>query len=228
METSGMIQKRSLAEEVADRIGKQIADGKFADGEKLPTEPELMKFFGVGRSTIRESIRILENMGMVNVQQGRGTFVTRNGESNEPFSQRLKRADIKELREVRDILETPVARMAAERRTEADINAMKQYITERREAAESGNVSRCIKADINFHNSIAQATHNAILADLYQAMTTYLSKGYEYIYKDTFHLLETQSIHEEILKDIKSGDVEAAMRTAKLFWKDAEDTDYDK
>ena len=75
-----MIQKRSLAEEVADRIGKQIADGKFADGEKLPTEPELMKFFGVGRSTIRESIRILENMGMVNVQQGRGTFVTRNGE----------------------------------------------------------------------------------------------------------------------------------------------------
>ena len=118
--------------------------------------------------------------------------------------------------------------MAAERRTEADINAMKQYITERREAAESGNVSRCIKADINFHNSIAQATHNAILADLYRAMTTYLSKGYEYIYKDTFHLLETQSIHEEILKNIKSGDVEAAMRTARLFWKDAEDTDYDK
>ena len=82
METSGMIQKRSLAEEVADRIGKQIADGKFADGEKLPTEPELMKFFGVGRSTIRESIRILENMGMVNVQQGRGTFVTRNGRNS--------------------------------------------------------------------------------------------------------------------------------------------------
>lgn len=223
-----MIQKKSLAEEVAKLLEKQITDGKFANGEKLSTEPELMKFFGVGRSTIREAIRILENMGMVNVQQGRGTFVTRDGESNEPFSQRIKRADIRELREVRDFLETPVARMAAERHSEADLAEMQLHVAERRKAAESGDVDQCIQADINFHNSIAQATHNAILADLYKAMTTYLSNGYKYIYKDTAHLLETQSIHEEILKNIESGDAKAAMRTAKLFWKDAEDLNDDK
>lgn len=108
MDINTTIQKKSLAEEVSSLIREQINDGKLTKGEKLPTEPELMKLFGVGRSTVREAIKMLVNMGYLSVQQGRGTFVESVTETNEPFHQRLKRADIQELREVRDIIEAPI------------------------------------------------------------------------------------------------------------------------
>lgn len=114
MDINTTIQKKSLAEEVSSLIREQINDGKLTKGEKLPTEPELMKLFGVGRSTVREAIKMLVNMGYLSVQQGRGTFVESVTETNEPFHQRLKRADIQELREVRDIIEAPIARLAAQ------------------------------------------------------------------------------------------------------------------
>ena len=110
MDINTTLQKKSLAEEVSSLIREQINDGKLTKGEKLPTEPELMKLFGVGRSTVREAIKMLVNMGYLSVQQGRGTFVESVTETNEPFHQRLKRADIQELREVRDIIEAPIAR----------------------------------------------------------------------------------------------------------------------
>ena len=92
MDINTTIQKKSLAEEVSSLIREQINDGKLTKGEKLPTEPELMKLFGVGRSTVREAIKMLVNMGYLSVQQGRGTFVESVTETNEPFHQRLKRA----------------------------------------------------------------------------------------------------------------------------------------
>lgn len=223
METDGAIQKKSLAEEVAGRLSKQINEGKLKDGEKLPTEPELMKLFGVGRSTVREAVRMLVNMGLVSVQQGRGTFVNCSGESRESFSNRLKRADIRELREVRDILESSVAKLAALRRTDADVEIMKRYLRERRETSENGDVERCIIADIAFHKSLAYATHNEILTELYNGMTVYLSAGFQYIYKGTSRLLATQAIHEEMLHYVEMRDTENAMRIAKSFWKDAEE-----
>ena len=69
------IRKKSLAEELAARLQEQIAAGTFGIGEKLPPEPELMRIFGVGRSTVREAVRILSDMGLLRVRQGAGTFV---------------------------------------------------------------------------------------------------------------------------------------------------------
>ncbi len=220
MDINTNLQKKSLAEEVSSLIREQINDGKLTKGEKLPTEPELMKLFGVGRSTIREAIKMLVNMGYLSVQQGRGTFVESVTETNEPFHQRLKRADIQELREVRDIIEAPIARLAAQRRTKIDLENMKRYIQERGEAAKSGDVGRCIAADINFHNSIARATHNEILSELYLSMTVYLTSGYDYIYEDTTYLMKSQPLHERLLHHIETGNIESAMRAAKLLWKD--------
>ena len=109
MEKRTIIQRRSLADEVAEQVQKQIIDGELKEGDKLPIEAELMKEFGVGRSSIREAVKKLENMGYLKVQQGKGTFITTPSLSQEPLEQRLKRADIKELYEVRNILESAIA-----------------------------------------------------------------------------------------------------------------------
>ena len=97
---------------------------------------------------------------------------------------------------------------------------MKRHIQERGEAAKSGDVGRCTAADINFHNSIARATHNEILSELYHSMTVHLTSGYDYIYEDTTYLMKSQPLHERLLHHIETGNIESAMRTAKLLWKD--------
>ena len=113
------IRKKSLAEELAARLQEQIAAGTFGIGEKLPPEPELMRIFGVGRSTVREAVRILSDMGLLRVRQGAGTFVVSRN-APDLMTQRLKRADIRELDEVRRILEAAIVEKAAERYTEQD------------------------------------------------------------------------------------------------------------
>ena len=83
------LSKKSLAEELAGRLQGQFMSGKFEVGEKLPPEPELMQIFGVGRSTVREAVRILSNMGFLKVRQGAGTFVERLTPPDEPMERRL-------------------------------------------------------------------------------------------------------------------------------------------
>lgn len=221
MDVNETIRKKSLAEEVAELIKRQIDEGKLKENEKLPVESELAKLFGVGRSSIREAVRILSSMGLLNVQQGRGTFVAEKLETpDESFRQRVERADIKELQEIRDILEAPIARMAAQRRTDDDLIEIKRHLCARKEAALVGDVALCIEADINFHKAIAGATHNGIMASLYHDMTAHLAAGYEYIYEDTSRLMETQPVHQQLLQHIEAGDEEAAARDAKSLWKD--------
>src|SRR5688572_28550338 len=119
--TNSLIPRRSLADEVAAQLQQQITLGKYKTGEQLPIEPELMRTFGVGRSTIREAIRVLVNTGLLRVQQGMGTFVDGTEGIKESLPQRLKRADFNDLEEVRQFIEIKIAEKAAANRTEKDL-----------------------------------------------------------------------------------------------------------
>src|ERR1700760_1539172 len=94
------IQRHSLADAVVSKLQQQLSLGAYQPGEKLPSEPELMAQFGVGRSTIREAIRILANTGRLTVRQGSGTYVESQQSIAEPLQQRLRRADAADLDEV--------------------------------------------------------------------------------------------------------------------------------
>ena len=195
--TPSTLRKRSLAEELAERLQTQIGEGRFRTGEKLPPEPELMRLFGVGRSTVREAVRILSDLGFLQVRQGAGTFVVREDASS-LVEQRMKRADIRELDEVRGILEAAIAG---------------KDLADRKAAAETNRLEQCIDADANFHEAIAQATHNAILAELYRATALHLREGFRRIYSDTGYLLASHPLHEQLARHILRGDVSNASRT---------------
>ncbi|MCB6997259.1 GntR family transcriptional regulator [Alistipes communis] len=111
------LRKHSLADTLAQRLQRRIAAGKFRTGERLPTESELMRMFGVGRSTVREAVRMLSDRGFLNVRQGAGTFVAAPAAFDALVEQRLRRADIRELDEVRKILEAAIVERATARRT---------------------------------------------------------------------------------------------------------------
>lgn len=209
-----LIIKKSLADEVAAKLKEQIALGHYQVNEKLPIEPELMKKFGVGRSTIREAIKSLTNSGLLRVQQGIGTFVEQQTANREPMEQRLKRANVKDLDEVRQLLEMKIAEKAAINRTEKDIIAIKSHLDARKQAGVDALIEECIEADIRFHVSIAEASKNEILADLYKSASVHLKNWFIQIYPDTDIFNETYILHEQLFKSIVAGDPKKAWQIA--------------
>lgn len=218
MEKSTVIRRKSLAEEVAEQLQKQIIGGELKEGDKLPIEAELMEIFGVGRSSIREAVKRLENMGYLKVRQGKGTFIAAPTPAKEPLEQRLKRADIQELYEVRNILESAIAEMAAQRHTGQDLEEMMKHLKERKETAETGALAECIEADIKFHVSVAKAAHNEILLELYSSVANRLLDSYKDLYEDTAHFIESQPLHEKVAESIASNNKKEAADFGARFW----------
>jgi DNA-binding FadR family transcriptional regulator len=208
-----IIRKRSLADEVAARLQEQIVQGQYAVNAQLPIEPELMKSFGVGRSTIREAIKALVNAGLLRVQQGVGTFVEPISGSTAPIDQRLKRANLKDLNEVRQLLEMKIAEKAARYRTEEDITRMRECLVNRKALAAGNNLEATIEADIAFHIAVAAAAKNEILSDLYHAVSVHLKKGFAKLYSNTGVFLRSQAWHEELLESIIARDQKRAWDT---------------
>lgn len=212
------LRKHSLADTLAQRLQRRIAAGKFRTGERLPTESELMRMFGVGRSTVREAVRMLSDRGFLNVRQGAGTFVAAPAASDALMEQRLRRADIRELDEVRKILEAAIVERAAARRTPQDMERIESLLAQRGEAAEAGDLERSIAADIAFHAAMAEATHNEILCELYRTTTTgHLQKGFRHIYRDTACFRASQPTHARLARNIADTDVQQALDTIAVI-----------
>lgn len=209
------IKRNSLADEVAQRLQEQISRGTYKPAEKLPTEPALMQEFGVGRSTIREAVRILANGGVVRVQQGLGTFVEEGGSIEEPLPQRLKRAQFVDLDEVRQLLEMKIAQKAALNRSDADIEKMELHLKKRKEGISAELVAACIQADIDFHVSIAEASGNSILSDLYKTVASHLKKHFIEIFNSVESFRATQQLHKNLLNSIIAQDGQKAWQWAQ-------------
>lgn len=205
-----MIPRRSLADEVAESLQQAIAAGRYAINEQLPIEPELMKTYGVGRSTIREAIRILANSGYLRVQQGVGTFVEDQSGMKEPLPQRLKRAPKEDLDEVRQLLEMKIAEKAALNRTQKDIKKMTALLEKRNKKAAEGSLQECLEADIQFHIAIAEAARNEILTDLYKSFAIHIHKTFTDTFTDTKVFLDSAALHEQLLQSIAAGDATKA------------------
>jgi DNA-binding FadR family transcriptional regulator len=173
-----------------------------------------MKAFGVGRSTIREAIKILVNSGLLRVQQGLGTFVEGAEGIREPLPQRLKRADFKDLDEVRQLIEMKIAEKAAANRTEDDLKEIRHWLAARKKAAADDQLVECIEADIRFHTAIAVASKNEVLADLYKTLTIQIKNWFLTAHNDVTDFRATQQLHEQLLKAIDAGDSKKAWNIA--------------
>ncbi|MFY0253378.1 FadR/GntR family transcriptional regulator [Chitinophaga sp. 30R24] len=209
--TTSPLKRLSLAEEVANRLQEQIVSGSYKVDQQLPTEPELMSQFAVGRSSIREAVKLLAHRGLVRVQQGLGTFVLSQTGTGEPLSQRLQRAEFKDLNEVRYLLEVKIAEKAAIHRSNKDIERMKGFLKKRYEYASNNQLEACIQADINFHNAIAEAGKNEIMRDLYKTVAEQLKQSFIIRYGNTEVFLTTQHFHDGLLQSIIDKDPKKAL-----------------
>lgn len=198
------IDTMKLYDKIVTQIKEDITSGKYQPGEKIPAEPELMKLYNVGRSTIREAIKTLSISGILKVQQGFGTTVN-NSFQGISMEQRLRRADFDEINAVRALLEKEIVKLATQNHTEEQLLTIEQNLEKRKAAIQSEKPQECADADIDFHMSIAQASGNTVLSDLYYSFTL-IMRGF-------FSTREVQGIsyfamnhhlHEQLFKAIKS------------------------
>lgn len=207
-----MANSIKLADKVIYQLQQDISLGKYKPGELIPPEPVLMELFNVGRSTIREAIKTLSNAGILRVQQGAGTFVC-STENNESLDKRLRRAARMEVNQVRSLLEIEIARLATLFRDDQDLSYITAALNDRWQAIQSENYEAAADADIRFHKSIAQASHNSVLADLYQTFTGVIRESFSQREKPHVQQFQqTHQLHADLLNAIKNQDIAAATR----------------
>lgn len=161
----GSLRPSPLVEQATEHLREQILGGQWPVGTRLPGETALAASLGVGRSTVREAVRALAEAGLVKSRQGAGVFVV-STTPHEDFGTRLRRAAVAEVYEVRAMLEVQAARLAAERRTGADVEAMVAALARRRLAAGADDAA-FVDADIALHAAIVAAAGNPVLTDLF-------------------------------------------------------------
>lgn len=210
MMNPSIVQRKSLADEVAAHLQDSISSGKFQINQKLPVEADLMRNFGVGRSTIREAVKILANSGFLRVKQGIGTFVEDASGINEPITHRLKRARIEDIAEVRQILELKIAEKAALNRTGNDISKLQHCLDKWVKAANDDSLNECVDAYLNFHILLAEAAKNDILADLYKLFALQLKSELFNKYEDTSFFKDTLEQYKNLLDGVLRQDAKKA------------------
>jgi len=161
-----MIEFNSRVDKIAKELHEQIAQGKLKSGERLPSERSLCSLFGVGRTTIREALKSLAVRGLV-TRSARGAVVADADSVHLPgadLPSLAAQTSIRQLFEVRKLMEVRVAGWAALRATAEDIEAMRSAI--KADAAHNtsgGNPNRL------FHDALANAAHNPALVQVYES-----------------------------------------------------------
>lgn len=190
------VQKRKLVDEVLEQLKQYLFSGKFQVDDKIPTESKLMEELGVGRSTLREVIKILVYAGVLEVRQGDGTYLrSHHLSSTSNFEQKMIEAKIEDIYEVRRMLDLEVVKLAVQRRTNEDLLEMKGYLDKRNRELQEGNYSEYIDADIQFHLAIAKASKNAVLFELYQTITPKLRSILSELILKTHDYRDNTNIH---------------------------------
>jgi GntR family transcriptional regulator, transcriptional repressor for pyruvate dehydrogenase complex len=214
------IPVQTMSDNVAERLLAQIDNGTFAKGHKLPTEAALAEAFGVSRTVIREAVSRLRNEGVVESRQGSGMYV-RSGDVARPlridFAEASDPDGVPYIIELRRAIESEVAAVAAERRTQKQMTAIDKALAAIDKAVEAG--SDGVREDLEFHRAIANATGNPFFLKTLTFLHQYLEAGMKVTrHNEATHENFAQQVKEEhnaIVAAVRAKDIEGARRAAQ-------------
>lgn len=215
---------------VAQQIVNLIREGVFKVGDKLPPEAELAKQMGVSRPSIREALSALAAVGLVEAKPGSGNFV-RNGRipPEEIGGQAIfileSEASCLEIMEARELLEPPIASLAARKRTEQDIERLKAIRAEMDTLAKRGDFDSYFDSDKRFHLALIEATANLLLLNVISPLINtmdqklYREFTQNYYLKGQLELEAVSALHESILEAIIAQDGDLAAARMQEHWR---------
>lgn len=206
------VEKRRAYEDIVRQIRNLIEVGKLKKGDQLPTERELTDTFKVSRATVREAIRILESMRLVESRQGDGTYVLASSEEAlvQPLAAALfsEKDDLIDIFYIRKVIEPYVAQLAAGNATRGEIDELEKLINEQERSI--GDNKNIIKIDSAFHGLLARMAKNRVLERLLLALVDLLAESRERYLQNDERAKESLKGHKEVLSAIKNGNCAAA------------------
>jgi DNA-binding FadR family transcriptional regulator len=209
------LRRSSLAELAVSQLRDQVLSGQWAVGARLPAETELAQRLEVGRSTVREAVRALVHAGLLETRQGSGTYV-RSVTTGSEWESRLRRAAILETYEVREALEVQAARLAASRRTDADIAVLRECLAERQSALTRGRDAHFIELDLAFHGAVVAAAHNALLTEMFGSFVAVLREALLAVTSDReLDNARSDPAHVRLAAAIEAGDAAGAEQATR-------------
>lgn len=212
-----MMNNKMLSQSIADTILSMITiEKRFAAGDKLPNENELSAELNVSRTTLREAIRILVAYNILEIQRGKGTFVTQTASRQEPDLGQLSeiKVNAKDLYEMRLIFEPEAAYLAAIRGTDAEIKRILEF-GERIEQEIKAGQDRTDN-EHSFHKAIAQATHNEFMNQLMPILYHAIAKGVTLSAMSQKAVSDTVGDHRMIMDFLEQRNAEGAKNAMKI------------
>nr|WP_201784424.1 FCD domain-containing protein [Nonomuraea pusilla] len=194
-------------------LRERIRQGRWKSGERLPSEVRLAAELGVGRSTVREAVRLLAHDGWLVVRHGSGTFVAdpppSAGEDGD-LRGLLRRARVLEAFEVRRALEVEAARLAAARIRPEDVEELRALLHGRQERL-GGDPAAFVDADLDFHRAVVDLAGNAVLSGLYATVQPVLRAALVELVVHETDLPDMSYAHADLLTALAHGDADGAI-----------------
>jgi GntR family transcriptional repressor for pyruvate dehydrogenase complex len=209
------IARTTVTSDVCRKLVSHLVRGDWQEGERIPSERELGKLLGVGRASLREALKALEIMGMVESRVGNGTFVCNRSEFlSRPMLWSITGSDqtqVHELIEARRLMEGELASLAAQRGTPEDLKEIAQYLDRMEHGIE--NMELFLDADLEFHFAIGQAAHNRLLLNAVQLIRNLMRQWIGETLRVPKTAPEALRQHKDIFKAISAKD-KAGARSA--------------
>ena len=225
------IRTRRLYEEIVEQVRQLIADGRLKPGDKLLAERDLADRFQVSRASVREAIRTMEMMGIIEIRPGEGTFIreTETDDIIRPLAMFLavERSSFIDMFEMRRIFETATAGLAAQRATDEEIQSISETLEHMRERLNLQDPETGEEYDAAFHYAVAEATHNSLLIRLFKTVSGEFAKANSAARRRLYldNVSNAQRIidqHSEILAAIRAHDPKAASKAMQNHLRFAE------
>ena len=209
------IKNTRIYEEIVRQVKALIAEGRLKSGDRLPPERDLAEKFRVSRASVREALRALESMGLIEIRAGEGTFIKEI--SVEALIAPLalviltQREAVAEFFEARKILEPPIAALAARRASREEIQEMEHILEEQAKEIAAGKTG--VRQDTAFHIAIASAAHNRAVSRIVATLMDVLVESRE----ESLHIpgrpQRSHEDHRRILSALQERNEEGARRT---------------
>jgi len=214
------IRQKTIVEQVMAQIKSLIASGEYKPGDKIPTELELSESFGVGRSSIREAVKIFNYLGVLKSHAAKGTFVQeRSNISTEAltWSFLLGNDEMEEMIDLRGAIElwsilTLTKKISAgNTKAQEVLKELEQIVDQMNISVKNGFTEELIEADFQFHNTIIKAQENAQFYSLYQTLRSFLVEEMRTSQEDYQNPAQIPEEHGSIIKAISSGNPETVL-----------------
>lgn len=213
------IERTSLSDRVAEELQAMIRSAEYQVGDKLPTEGELMEKFSVSRITIREAVRKLRTMGLLEVRQGDGTFVKELTPTSfmKPLLSMLTldKKNLRDIFEVRLVIECKSAELAAQRAEEEALRNMQTYLNRMDTAIAEGNREHYNEADMLFHYEILKSSGNQIILAIGDMIVSMIRDSISASISPPNALANSITMHKKIYTAISQKDPAEAVAAMK-------------